>query len=576
MTDTKIVLDLVDTLALDDAKVSPSEINEVSNLEDLKDKVTNYATLEKNTFILDGNQRILDEYIETGYSSEQVSEENCMFKIPITLTIDFEKYYHTSAGITLIFGEDGYCNYLNAKYYSDDILLVDKDYYPTSSNAYLDFNVIENYNKIELTFYSMNLPYRFLKIKEIIYGIIKEFTDDDLSSGSTSHEVSVLSSELPINTLSFALIDEISDFNIVNPRGYYLDMQENQKVSVYQTLQGKDKFIGSFYLTKWSNSSTSQAEFEAQDIIGVLDNYTFNGGLYTDKNSGELISEILNIANIETYKIEDGLDTLSITGLIKISTCREALQQVLFAIGGICNTFGEETLRIHKTQNEIVKSAIENERKILESTSVELNEKISGLQITMHNFSLDSTELKEISKGILDGTNKIEFNNPIQPSSIVATNCTVVEVDYNYAIITSSIDSEYILQAYEYVESKNVKTIQKVTKENLKENLATVDSYLINTNNITSIAERLFNFYNASYKTTVEVVGGNEVPSDCVSVNTFDNNRLIGNVSSISYDLTGGFFGTFEIDNARLKEGYDEAYFSGQIYSNEESIREVY
>lgn len=576
MTKTEIILDLTDVTAKKDSILSIDTVNQVSNLEDvIVGDSLDYATMEKNTFLLDGNERILskEDYSKTGYCSKDISDENGNFETPIKLTIEFEGY-HTSAGITIVFGDDSYCNNLDIKYYTDDEIIFENRYEPTSQNGYLAKNVIENYNKIEIIFYSTNIPYRYLKILDIIYGFEKVFNNEYIEDASTDHSINILSSELEINTLNFSVVDKESAFNIVNPQGYYKDMQENQKVSVYEYLNEKKIFIGNFYLTGWSNPSVAKADFEAHDLLGVLESYTFNGGMYSNKLSGDLIKEILNSANIDEYEIGSELLEIEINGYMPIGTCRSALQQVLFTIGAVCNTSGVETLKIYTPQKQRVSSFIEDTRKQIDTTKVELNQKISGIDFNLYSYDLKN-ELSEISKGYLDGVNKIQFMQPIEPMSIVSTNCTVIEVGYNYAIINSTLDNQYKLEANVYEETQTSKLIQRVTKENIKESILTIqDIKLINMNNIISIAERIFNHYNSTYKTTLDIGGNEERVGDFISVNTFNDYKLLGNITEIAIDLTGGFKQSVTIDNAILKQGTIEYSYTGNIYTGLVGIKE--
>lgn len=494
------------------------------------------------------------------------------FENPIHLVIDFD-IYHTSAGITILFGDDSYCDDLDIIYWSDNEKIFEQKYYPQNQKAYLDKNVIENYNKIEIVFYSTNIPYRYLKILDIIYGFEKVFDDSEIESADSDHSINILSSELPVDTLDFSIIDKSSNFNVVNPQGYYKDMQENQKISVYEHLEDKTIFIGNFYLTGWSNPSVAKADFQAQDIVGVLDNYTFYGGLYKNTLAREIIEEIMQIVGINDYIIEEGCADINISGYIPICTCREALQQILFIIGAMCNTSGVESLKIYKPQKMRVKSFIEDNRKEVDTTNVELNQTITGIEFSLSNYTLKE-ELKEVSKGYLGGVTRITFTKPIEPTSVVLTNCNLIEVSYNYVIISSEIDKEYVIEAYEYEETQTNMLIQRLTKENIKESILTVqNNKLIDSSNITQISDRIFNLYNSTYKTVVDIGGDEERVGDFVSVNTFNDFKLLGNVTEMSIDLKNGFKQSITIDNAVLKQGTIEYPFTG-IYCGYVGIRE--
>lgn len=586
MVRTKMILDLIDLKAKGDSNIYSFEYNEISNPNELKKEFNpiNYATLEKNLFVLDGSKELLkkDDFGDAinenvGFCSLSTSSDiDGYFSMPVNLEIEFSGY-HTSAGITLDFGCEAYSDLLDIEYYRDDKLIYFNTYKPASNKAYLEVNTVENYNKIHLTFYKMNLGNRFLKIQGITYGFQKIFTSKDLMNANSNHEINILSSELSVNTLNFSVIDQEEKFNIVNPRGYYKDMQENQKVSVYEETDNSLKLIGNFYLTDWSNSSVAQADFEAQDLIGVLDNYKFYGGMYQKVKAGKLIDDIFGTIGVNDYVIDEELYKADITGYMPIMTCKEALQWILFKIGGVCSTDAVETAKIYKPKKYIVESKIEDERKILDSTKVELNEKVTGVEFAIYTYLVDTSEEKEIANGLLDGVNRIEFEEPVVAISISGHNCTVLERSYNYAIIECNSEEPFKLFAYKYIESKINITVSKKTKWDLKENIVSIDDVkIINKSDVDEIAERILEYYNGTYNTTIDALLEDEIVGKCISINTFNNNRLIGNITEIDRDLTTGNIATLKIDNAILKEGYTEYYLCGYgIYAGQNEFLEV-
>ena len=572
---------MVDTSAKRESVLTPSNMNIYTNLADLKKSeidVYRYGTLEKNTFSLDGNENILSRNAtpeNTCYCSEIMSDANGDFATPITMQIDFNTY-HTSAGITLVFGDESWASRVKTQYYRDGALIAEQTFEPDAKDYWLRINMVAYYNKIMITFYGTSIPYRFLKIEKILYGAIETFSGEQVMSASTAHNINLLSSELEINTLKFKINDNTRMFSITNKQGYYDDIQTNQRLKVYERKNENEYFLGTYYLTKWSNSNVSTADFTAQDTVGLLDSYTFNGGIYKNKNSGALIDSILAAAGITDYTIEQELTEAELSGYIPLTTCRKALQQVLFAVGGVCDTTGTLTMKIYKPQRDIVQNIVGDKNKLYDTTKVEMNKKVSGIEISLFNYELEE-EPTELSKGYLDGTNKIEFGKAVDPSTLVGTNCTIEEAGNNYCIITTDdVETEYTLTGVAYEETEIKKNVSRILMDNIPENILTVtDCKLINESNYEEITARIFDHYNGSYKTTVKILSSNEAVGNLISVGVFNNARLIGNATSVANDLSGGFISTITIDNAIIKAGYEEVYITGQdnLYCGLEEIR---
>lgn len=174
-TKAQIIFGLVDVTAKEDSQLSASDKQNFANLSDLKKEdleETKYGTCEKNQFALDGTFELMpgeNELINMGWWSNQMSDASGNFATPLTLEINFTEA-HSSLGLTFIFSKAGdYCNHLNVKYYdTNDNVLSNKDFTPDSYN-FICNDIVENYKKILITFYSTNNPCRYLKLYKILY-----------------------------------------------------------------------------------------------------------------------------------------------------------------------------------------------------------------------------------------------------------------------------------------------------------------------------------------------------------------------------------------------------------------------
>jgi hypothetical protein len=221
-TGARISFGLVDVTAKQDSILTITDKQDFVNLDDLKEDdlvETKYGTCEKNQFALDGTFELMpDELQSMGLWSNSMSGEDGTFETPPVLNIDFTEP-HSSMGLTFTFSKaNDYCNHLNIKYYdADDNLILAQDFRP-DNYFYVASSIIENYQRIVITFYSTNNPYRYLKLYSILYGADKIFDKDSLMSANLLEEVDLLSSELNINTLDFKVYSENDEFNIINPK----------------------------------------------------------------------------------------------------------------------------------------------------------------------------------------------------------------------------------------------------------------------------------------------------------------------------------------------------------------------
>lgn len=551
-TRTQITFGLVDVTAKSDSQLSVSDKQDFVNLNDLKEEKLEeilYGTLEKNQFALDGSRKLMPEELSgMGWWSNEMSDENGNFITPLVMEMDFTSV-HSSLGLTFVFSKaDDYCNKLNIKYYDTNGDMISNVNFFPNSYKFVCNNIVENYAKIVITFYSTNNPYRYIKLYQILYGAEKIFEGENLMSGSLIEEVDLLSSEVTINTLDFTVYSEDDDFNIINPKGIFKLLQEKQKLKVTEFIKDEEIDMGTLYLSEWKNKEYKTMQFKAQDLIGVIDSTDFNGGMYTNVLFGNLIGEIMQSAGVgeDNYEIEECLKNIKITGYIPICSHRAALQKAIFTVGAIADCSRSDKIRIYTIPNEL-KSTIYMENKSDSSQEVLQNELVTGVEVTSHNY-VEGTKLEELVKQELDvGNNKIIFNDPVH--NISCTGGTIIEYNCNYAIINCSTATEVTINGYKYVDNQIIYKAEKELSSGEKENILKVQNVcLINKSIATSIANRILNYYQGTYKISLEnILTSSEKVGNYTGLESTYEQKLAGNIIKQDIDLTGGFISKTEM-----------------------------
>ena len=560
-TKASVKFGLIDVTAKKDSQLSVNDKQDFVDILDLKNddlEETLYGTCEKNQFALDGTRELMPEELDNmGWWSNQMSYENGYFATPLVLEINFTEP-HSSMGLTLIFSEAGdYCNKLNIKYYDlKNNLLKDLDFTP-DKYKYICKGVVENYGKIIITFYSTNNPYRYLKLYKILYGAEIVFEGDNLMSANILEETDLLSSEISINTLDFKAYSEDDDFNIINPQGFYRLLQQRQKLEATETFvkEEKVKYMGTFYLDKWANEKDKTMKFKAIDLIGVIDKTDFNGGMYTNILFADLIEEIFTSAGLESdkYEIQEELKNLTLTGYISICSHREAVQQAVFAIGAVADCSRSEKIKIYRVENAEENNVIEKTNIFQGTKTIEQNELVTGVEIVSHNYR-KGTELEKVYDGTVDeGQTKIVFNEPVH--DITCENAEIVEYNCNYAIINATEETDIIINGYKYKD--NLQTylveVEELNASQKQNTLKIKSAYLVNKTNAKTVAKRVLDYYQKTYKTGFDFLLNDEVVSEDVEIEGDFEQKLVGHITKLDIDLTGGFIAGIEL-NARVKE----------------------
>lgn len=568
-TYAKIVFGLYDVTAKDDAQLTANDKQTFCNLDELQEENVNevkYATLEKNYFNLDGSKVLLDytsRATGTGLWSKSMSDGKGLFQTPPTLVINFSQS-HSSNGLTFQFSEDNYCSDLNIKYYIGSTLIKDLNFTP-NKNTYFCSEIVENYNKIVITFKKTNNPYRYLKLINIIYGQNRVFEPSEITSANILEEIDPLSNEISINTLEFSIFSRDESFNMLNPKGIYKLLQSRQMFKVYEMNNGVEMDMGTFYLDEWKNETEALSNMKAIDLIGLLDKTTYYGGIFYDEQVDIILIRILETANMDEHTItfdDDNLRKIHLSGYIPICTHREAIQQVLFSAGLVADCSRSKKIKIYKLKDSNIKN-IPYSRKKQDSETIELNDIVTGVQVTSHQYLYNTntqvySEKKELYNADLDaGEHFIKFSEPVY--GITVEGATLLDFSCAYAKVNVTTKGNVKIEGYEYYHITKVYESKIEVKDNEKENVLQVtDATLISDNNAKEVADRILNYYQNTYKMSVEFKIDDESISDTAIVETLYNQKLKGNIKKLDIDLTGGFIANASIIGSLYEEGTNE------------------
>ena len=543
-TSATISFGLIDITAKPDTTVTASDKQSFIDVQDLAlDGVCPVpsATLEKDYWKLDGSYEPFPDSPQNtswGIWSNSMSDENGIFSVPPVIELSFQNI-HKTAGLTFEFCPYGnnYCNHMLIQWYLDDAVIKEAEFYPAAWRCEYRC-AIEKYNKLIITFYSTNEPYRYLKVQNIQHGINEYFSEDEIETASVLEEVDISALELSVNTLEFRLRTANDDFDIFNPKGLYNLLQKKQQLCVEGYVDGGLINFGYFYLDNW-NDDEGETELTAQDAIGIMSNTTFKGNIYEGVKALNVIDEIMNDAGFG-YSVDSRIGDMKISGWLPICTHREALQQVAFALGAYVDTSRGGMVRIRFGADEDVIYNIGMDRKAVGSSAT-LKEYISGVSITEHSYVLGTT-VEELYKGNLyAGDNEITFSEPSVVTAV--SGGTLKESGVNYCIVNMTADGDVIVKGKKYTDNTSVITVNADTvAAGEKENIKTVtDATLINNKNSLYVAQMLLNSYQKRIEQNLSFVLNRETVGSNARVEVYKDYFKNAVITKLETDLVNGF-----------------------------------
>ncbi len=564
-TSCTVELELFDTGAIDGVTLSATNKMSFSSVESIKEENENlvqFATLEPDYFLLDGS---LQTYDTIDNLKSKVGYMSRYFTSSITGTFSS---YHSSVGITFHFYET-VPDEMKIQFFDGDSLIEEGTFYPDDLKYFAEL-LASNYNKVVMTFTNTD---RYTRINYIDFGTKIEYGSDldkKLKSASLTEEVDTFSSTLPIDESSLEVIDELGMFDITNPKSYYQYLQKRQRFKIYETINDTKELVAVHYLKEWSQTKELLASFELQDIIGLMNETTFYGGMYTNVKAGDLIEEIMSDYGFEDYTIDDELKDIELSGYLKKQSHREALQQVAFAIGACVSTARNAGVRIFKPLYENL-GIIDSDRKLI-STAHEIKQKdlVTGVSLTAHSYSLDG-ETSQITKATFNpGTYRVLFNDPCE--NLTITGGTLLGSNCNYADIQVDAAGEVIINGTKYVDNSVVYSYKnEIYASSIDENILEVtDATLVSASNVTDLLESIYTIKQYRLEHSLNIIEIGEVPAGTYAVKSNGAYAPLL-ITKLTSDLAGGY--TAQVEGVGYALRINEYYKAGsELYAGSEGI----
>ena len=437
---------------------------------------------EYNSVVLDDSASpipsLVDKKTNLGFWSEQLSDDMGVFETPVSIKFQSEKAISTQ-GITLTFdvANDVYATEVYMEWYKGEEQKATGTFYPNSA-VYVCEKAVEEYDTINIAFYSINMPNNRLKLHSIEYGFGISLEQEVFKNIRIVQEINPISLDIPTNILNFR-IEAGKDFAPL--------FKKKQEFKLYVD----DAIKSTTVISSFKRISKNVWDIKTEDYIGILDDVDFVGGIYKNKNVAELIAEIFKVADVP-YLLDASFADKTVSGHIPYTNCRSALMQVAFAIGAAVDTSNSTSVRIFPIDSQI-KDIIPKDR-IFNGQNIEESEFISGVELTSHEYE-PTEEVVEIYKSTSQDIGKdifIKFSEPFYDLSTTteATDAPkIIEYGSNYAKIHIYFSGALLGKRYKH----NTQTKIQDSGENIKR-LKIEDATLVSLENVDSVLDLCYNY----------------------------------------------------------------------------------
>lgn len=558
----KVKFNIVDPETNPDLSSNSEEI--FSDLDNIKETTIpqskNYATLEKNFWLLNDSQPIYcSEELEQTYVSSYMSDKNCLFsdKACITLT---SSVYLTTLGLTMVFDsiDKNYAKKLKVKAYRDSTMIMDKDYILSSYSdrlIFADNEELVRWNKIEIYFIESSLPYRRIRVNQLLFGIMETYTDENLISAESKEKTIMINSELPTHTFKFTIDNMNKLFNPDNPQGWYRYILQQQPISYewgYQLDDGTIEWIlgGKMLLTGSVEVGENQVSFSTTSLINYLTK-VYKKGVYNSSGRSlyDLAVDVLEDSNIDSsqYNLWSGLKSIKTDAPLPKLEARQLLQIIATTGNCILFTNRENVINIQPfnyvlnpdgmsydfiTSNPVVKVQSELHNTIIYINHYSKEDNVSEL---FKNESLEITGTKTI---------EIEYDLATDISATI-TGGTIVNANYygRYAILKITNTGEDTISLK--VSGKKINNSQTIDSKQFNDDGENIEykndliTQMVESSKETKLKDFIGNWYNNrniySFENRGDIVKDTR---EIIPIETDFSNSLIGYLveNNINYD----------------------------------------
>ena len=556
LTEFNLLYDMSDITALKDSTPSTTFNKSFADISLLKNMIETpgQMTLEHNYCVLDGQQEEFDDEPDTiAFFTDAMSDDNGDFAVTPYIDISFTEM-HSSFALTISFIDDYPLQIKCTWYQSGDVVF--QNIYNVTENNFIVPASVSNYNAIRIEFLKA-LPKRYVKINFIRYGVLINWTENELKSGKLLLERDMLSSRLSNNALTFEVIDPKDQTNPGNAEGLHNYFQKTQIMYPYEMVNDRRVDLGRYFLKDFSYSK-NLCKVNAVSYLGLFENVQYDKGvMYNGITAGALLADIFSTLEIDNYEIDSVTANTLLYGTLVPTNCKQAIQQILFACNSIIDTTNVEKIKILKSTSAI-SGIIERSTKM--NTKVTRTDYVSGVAIKYSTYQPSSQNSTEVVKNVYEaGDYKVVFTTPYRNYTI--TNGTITNSSTFFVEFTVSAESAQVIieaDGYDVVENKETVSrdyIEGGEGENVKEFTTT----LCNAQTAKALAAKILTHYDNRLEIDIKhIINSANINERWIVQNSSPGmDNYVGNFTKRSIDLVKGF-----IDTATMVGYYDKTDYN--------------
>lgn len=523
-------------------------------VEDKEDK--DFISLELNKSVLNYTLDNADNLNNLAFVSNTLSDNNCQFNNVYVLAQSNDP--KSFLALSLDFGVN-FPKKVRVVYESSDPQNNRETTIDNIDDRYVFVNIrAQSVNRVYVYFLESWAPFGFAYLQKTDFGVVYEWSKDDIIDLIVNEETPYFCTTLPIDTAKLTVYLTSDQFDMLNNDNILNYVSQDQKFKISEEIEdtetGEVKTVnfGTYYLDDLKNESEHKVTFNLSTILSKLDKKDFRiSDMYGIGNSSyDVILSIFTEAGFSNYvEIDESLKNEYLKGYIPFMSCRAALQQVLFVTQSLCYDNRTNKILIKKMDYSV--SQVVEMDKIFYPYDIEQDTRTSRISYEYFSYFRNFFGKEKLATISVNSTDPltVNFSKPIDKNTLEASANAVIAAKYTlYADIVpiSQELHDITLQAITYLEIKYTGEITAGSSENIKK-FDINGVKLLNKDNATSIMNSLAEFNSKMITYKIEYLCTGQETGKYTTFTLAQDKQIIGWLGRQTIDLAHGMVAKAEV-----------------------------
>lgn len=523
-------------------------------VEDKEDK--DFISFELNKSVLNYTLDNADNLNNLAFVSNTLSDNNCQFNNVYVLAQSNDP--KSFLALSLDFGVN-FPKKVRVVYESSDPQNNRETTIDNIDDRYVFVNIrAQSVNRVYVYFLESWAPFGFAYLQKTDFGVVYEWSKDDIIDLIVNEETPYFCTTLPIDTAKLTVYLTSDQFDMLNNDNILNYVSQDQKFKISEEIEdtetGEVKTVnfGTYYLDDLKNESEHKVTFNLSTILSKLDKKDFRiSDMYGIGNSSyDVILSIFTEAGFSNYvEIDESLKNEYLKGYIPFMSCRAALQQVLFVTQSLCYDNRANKILIKKMDYSV--SQVVEMDKIFYPYDIEQDTRTSRISYEYFSYFRNFLFKEELAKISVNSnaTLTVNFSKPIDKNTLEASEGVIIySKNTLYAIIftVGDIQRDITLQANTYLETKYTGEITAGNSENIKK-FDINGVKLLNKDNAPSIMNSLAEFNSKMITYKIEYLCTGQETGKYTTFTLAQDKQIIGWLGRQTIDLAHGMVAKAEV-----------------------------